>query len=108
METLMTSKSQTIIDRLPPVHPGEFLAEEFLQPLNISAYRLAQAMGVSAMRVSEILRGKRSITPDSAIRLGKALGTPPEYWLKLQAYYDLEVTRDAAGDAAFDHVQRVA
>ncbi len=104
----MTSKSSTTIERMPPLHPGEFLSEEFLKPLAISAYKLAQAMDVSPMRISEILRGKRGITPDTAIRLGKALGTPPEYWLKLQAYYDLEVARDSANDDAFAKVKRVA
>jgi len=104
----MTSKSSTTIERMPPLHPGEFLSEEFLKPLAISAYKLAQAMDVSPMRISEILRGKRGITPDTAIRLGKALGTPPEYWLKLQAYYDLEVARDSANDDTFAKVKRVA
>ena len=104
----MTSKSSITTERMPPLHPGEFLAEEFLKPLGISAYKLAQAMNVSPMRISEILRGKRGVTPDTAIRLGKALGTPPEYWLKLQAYYDLEVARDSANDDAFAKVTRVA
>lgn len=104
----MTSKSSTTIEKMPPLHPGEFLSEEFLRPLGISAYRLAVAMDVSPMRISEILRGKRSVTPDTAIRLGKALGTPPEYWLKLQAYYDLEVTRDSANDGTFAKVERIA
>lgn len=104
----MTSKSSTTTKRLPPLHPGEFLAEEFLKPLGVSAYRLAQAMDVSPMRISEILRGKRGITPDTAIRLGKALGMPAEYWLKLQAYYDLEIARDSANDASFARVERVA
>ena len=104
----MTSKSSITTERMPPLHPGEFLAEEFLKPLGISAYKLAQAMNVSPMRISEILRGKRGVTPDTAIRLGKALGTSPEYWLKLQAYYDLEVARDSANDDAFAKVTRVA
>lgn len=102
------SRSSITTRRMPPLHPGEFLTEEFLKPLGVSAYRLAQAMGVSPMRISEILRGRRAVTPDTAIRLGKALGTSAEYWLKLQAFHDLELTRDTAGDAAFDNVQRVA
>jgi antitoxin HigA-1 len=102
------SKSSITIKRLPPVHPGEFLVEEFLKPLGVSAYKLAQAMAVPAMRISAITRGKRSISPDTAIRLGKALNTTPEYWLKLQAFYDIETARDAAGDNAFDEVKRVA
>jgi addiction module HigA family antidote len=104
----MTSKSSTTTEKMPPPHPGEFLSEEFLKPLGISAYKLARGMDVSPMRISEILRGKRGITPDTAIRLGKALGTPPEYWLKLQAYYDLEVARDSANDDTFAKVERVA
>jgi antitoxin HigA-1 len=106
------SKSSIIIKRLPPahppIHPGAFLVEDFLQPLGVSAYKLAQAMAVPAMRISEITRGKRGISPDTAIRLGKALNTTAEYWLKLQAYYDLETARDAAGAKAFDEVKQVA
>lgn len=104
----MTSNLSTTTDRLAPVHPGVFLDEDFLKPLGVTAYRLAQAMQVSPMRISEIVRGKRAITPDTAIRLAKALGTTPEFWLKLQAFYDLEVTRDSVGDAAFAGVRKVA
>lgn len=78
------------MDRLPNIHPGEVLLEEFLIPMGISQYRLAKAIHVSAMRISEICAGKRSITPDTAIRLGKALGTSSGFWLGLQADYDTE------------------
>lgn len=75
-----------------PIHPGEHLAE-FLDELNITQYRLAKTIGVPQVRVSEIVRGRRSITADSALRIGKALDTTPEFWLNLQRMYDLEVAR---------------
>ncbi|MCZ4065507.1 HigA family addiction module antitoxin [Oxalobacter aliiformigenes] len=78
------------MDRLPNIHPGEVLLEEFLIPLGISKYRLAKTIRVPAMRISEICAGKRSITPDTAIRLGKAFGTSSAFWLGLQADYDTE------------------
>ena len=74
------------------IHPGEHLTE-ILEELAISQYRLAKAIGVSPRRINEIIHGKRSITADSALRIGMALGTSPEYWLNLQRMYDLEVAR---------------
>lgn len=74
------------------IHPGEHLTE-ILEELAISQYRLAKAIGVSPRRINEIVHGKRSITADSALRIGTALGTSPEYWLNLQQMYDLEVAR---------------
>ncbi len=74
------------------IHPGEHLTE-ILEELAISQYRLAKAIGVSPRRINEIVHGKRSITADSALRIGTALGTSPEYWLNLQRMYDLEVAR---------------
>ena len=79
-----------------PVHPGEHLAE-FLEELSISQYRLAQAIGVPPIRINEIVHCRRSITADTALRIGKALGMTPEFWLNLQRIYDLEVAR-----ASFD------
>ena len=96
-----------LADRLAPVHPGEFLVEDFLKPLGLSQYRLARALGVSPMRVSEIARGRRAVTPETAIRLGAALGTTPDYWLKLQARYDLDVARDLMDDGAVAAVERL-
>ena len=84
------SKSRTITSRLPNVHPGEVLKEEFLSPLNLSAYRLAKEINVPETRVSEIVRGRRGITADTAIRLSKFFGTSAEFWLNLQNLYDLE------------------
>ena len=77
-----------------PIHPGEHLVE-ILEELGISQYRLAKAINVSPRRVNEIVHGKRSVTADSALRIGKALGMSPEFWLNLQSMYDLEVARAA-------------
>ena len=74
-----------------PIHPGEILLEEFLAPLEISQYRLAATIGVPARRINEIVHGKRSITPDTALRLSRALGTSDRFWLNLQNRYDLDV-----------------
>jgi addiction module HigA family antidote len=77
-----------------PIHPGEILLEDFLGPLGISQYRLAQAIGVSPRRINEIVHGKRRITPGTAVRLSRALGLSERYWLNLQADYDLQVAHD--------------
>lgn len=77
-------------------HPGAILSEEFLAPLELSANALAQATGVPANRISEILRGRRGISADTAIRLGLYFATSPEFWLNLQAAYDLSKARNEA------------
>ncbi len=74
-----------------PIHPGEILLEEFLNPLGISQYRLAQTISVPARRINEIVHGKRGITPDTALRLARALGTSDRFWMNLQTRFDLEV-----------------
>ena len=74
-----------------PIHPGEILLEEFLRPLGISQYRLAQAIGVPPRRINEIVHGKRAISPDTALRLSRALGTSDRFWMTLQPRYDLDV-----------------
>jgi len=79
---------------LPPIHPGEILLEEFLRPMGISQYRLAKDIGVSPRRINEIVHGKRAITADTALRLGRFFGMAPQFWLNLQNRYDLEVTED--------------
>ena len=85
------SESQTITDeKLPNIHPGEVLKEEFLVPMNVSAYRLAKEINVPETRISEIIRGKRAVTADTAIRFSKFFGTTAEFWLNLQNLYDLE------------------
>ena len=93
--------------RLPNIHPGEVLLEEFLKPLGISQNRLARAMGVPPRRINEIVHGKRSVTADTALRLARALGTSEQFWMGLQADYDLEEARRAAGQG-LEKVENVA
>ena len=77
--------------RLPPVHPGEILRDEFLTPLELSVYRLAREIGVSRPRLNDIVLGRRAVTTDTALRLGRYFGTTPEFWINLQTRYDLDV-----------------
>ncbi len=84
--------------KMPPVHPGEILLEDFMKPLGITQYRLAKEMNVYPRRVNEIVHGKRAITADTALRLARFFGTSPEVWMNLQTYYDLEVARDAIAE----------
>ncbi len=86
------------MDRIPNIHPGEVLNEEFLLPMGISAYRLAKDTGLPQTRISEILREKRRITADTALRLGKYFGVSPRFWLGLQDDYDLEEGRAGIED----------
>jgi addiction module HigA family antidote len=83
---------------LPNIHPGEILLEEFLNPMDISQNRLARAMDVPPRRINEIVHGKRAITADTAIRLARALGTSEQFWMGLQADFDLEEARKCASD----------
>ncbi len=76
---------------LPPIHPGEILLEDFMKPLGLSQYRVAKDIGVPPLRISQIVRGKRSITADTAMRLGRYFETSSSVWFRLQARYDLEV-----------------
>ena len=85
-------------DKLSPVHPGEVLMEEFLTPMNMSQNRLALDIGVHARRVNEIVLGKRSVTADTALRLARYFGTTPQFWLGLQADYDLDIALDNLGN----------
>lgn len=85
-------------DRLPPVHPGEVLLEEFLKPMNVTQYRLAKDISVPPRRVNEIVLHKRGITADTALRFGRYFGTSEQFWLNLQSDYDLDVERDRLGD----------
>ena len=80
--------------KLPPIHPGEILREEFLEQMGISQYRLAKDISVPPRRINEIVHGKRSITADTALRLGRFFNMSPQFWLNLQTRYDLEVTED--------------
>lgn len=81
-------------ERLPPIHPGEILMDEFLHPMGVSQYRLAKDISVPPRRINEIVHGKRSITADTALRLGRFFSMSPQFWLNLQTRYDLEVTAD--------------
>ena len=80
--------------KLPPIHPGEILKEDFLGPMGISQYRLAKDISVPPRRINEIVHGKRAITADTALRLGRFFRMSPQFWLNLQTRYDLEVTED--------------
>jgi addiction module HigA family antidote len=80
--------------KIMPIHPGEILLEEFLEPLKISQYRLAKDISVPARRINEIVHGKRSVTADTALRLSRYFGLSDRFWLNLQARYDLELEKD--------------
>jgi addiction module HigA family antidote len=86
------------MDKLPPIRPGEILLEEYIEPLGITQHKVAVAIGVPPRRINEIVHGKRRITADTALRLGRYFGTTDLFWLNLQTRYDLEVERDALGD----------
>ncbi len=83
--------------KMKPIHPGEVLLEEFLNPLGISQYRLAKDISVPARRINEIVHGARAITADTALRLGRYFGTSAQFWLNLQTHFDLEVQEDKIG-----------
>ncbi|MBN1493858.1 MAG: HigA family addiction module antidote protein [Candidatus Omnitrophica bacterium] len=83
--------------KIKSIHPGEILFEEFLKPMEISQYKLAQAISVPARRINEIVHGKRSISADTALRLGRFFEMNAEFWLNLQSHYDLEVQADKLG-----------
>jgi addiction module HigA family antidote len=86
-------------DRLPPIHPGEILREEFIAPLGMSAHQLALALRVPATRVNDIVNGKRGITADTALRLARYFGTTSRFWMNMQASGELEVAEDQQGKA---------
>ena len=91
--------------RLPPVHPGEILGEDLLKPLRISLNRLGRDLRVPVTRVSEIVHGRRSITADTALRLARYFDTTPEFWMNLQAAYDLDAAQRASADRIVRDVQ---
>jgi addiction module HigA family antidote len=86
-----------MLKKLKPIHPGEVLLEEFLKPMNLSQNRLAIDIGVDARRINEIVLGGRSVTADTALRLSRYFDNSPQFWLGLQAEYDLDVTLDSLG-----------
>jgi len=81
----------------PPIHPGDILLEEFLKPMGVTQYRLAKDISVDPRRINEIVHGKRSISADTALRLGRYFGTSARFWLNLQSHYDLEVEEENLG-----------
>ncbi len=87
---------------LSPIHPGEILLEDFMKPLGLSQYRLAQDIGVSPIRISQIIHGQRAISVDTAMRLARYFGTSAAVWLRLQVQYDLE----SAGTGLYERIQR--
>ncbi len=92
----------------PPMTPGRFLELEFLEPLGITSYALAKAIGVDPPRMYKIVAGERAITVDTALRLARYFGTSPQYWLNLQTYYELDVEEDRIGDSIEREVQPLA
>jgi antitoxin HigA-1 len=84
-------------ETLSPIHPGEVLMEDFMKPLGLSRYRVAQDIGVAPIRISQIVNGQRSITVDTALRLARYFGTSPEVWMRLQIRYDLEIAERNSG-----------
>ncbi len=95
-------------NKMPPVHPGEILMEEFLTPMGISQYRLAHDISVPPRRINEIVHGTRSVTADTALRLGRYFGISPQFWLNLQAHFDLEQEQDRLGDRLEQEVRTFA
>jgi len=91
--------------KIEPIHPGIILKEEFLDALNISQYRLAKDINVPPRRINEIVHGKRSISADTALRLGRYFKISPKFWLNLQAHYDLEIQTDKLGNALDSEVK---
>ncbi len=87
----------TVKNKMRPIHPGEILREEFLVPLALSAHALAMELKVPAPRINDIVRERRAITPDTALRLARYLGTTAQFWLNLQTSYDLKITEKAIG-----------
>jgi addiction module HigA family antidote len=85
-------------EKLHPIHPGEILLEEFLEPMGISQYRLAKDINVPPRRINEIVLGKRAITPDTALRLYFYFGLSERFWINLQTRYDIEVEKDKLQD----------
>ena len=90
--------------RLEPIHPGEILEEDFMRPFGLSANALAKRIDVPVTRISEMVRGRRGISADTALRLARFFGTSPELWLGLQAEYDLRVARREVGDSVESHI----
>ena len=103
---MTTPKIEESAERLPAIHPGEVLNEEFLLPMNLSQYQLARAIGVDPRRIHGIVHGERSITAETALLLSRFFGNSAEFWMGLQSQYDLEVAQDRLSqrlDAVVSH-----
>ena len=94
--------------KISPIHPGEVLMEEFLKPMSISQYRLAKDISVPPRRINEIVHGDRCITANTALRLGRYFGVSPQFWLNLQAHFDLAQEEDRTGDRLDHEVHALA
>jgi addiction module HigA family antidote len=94
--------------RLQPVHPGDVLAHDFLEPLELSSYKLAKELGVSAPTVNEIVRGRRAVTAEMALRLARYFGTTAQLWQNLQSQYDLEIASQKIGKKVERIIQPLA
>ena len=92
------SSSSTTTEKWDPVHPGEVLMEDFIEGFGITQNKLAASIGVPPRRINEIVHGKRAITADTALRLGRYFGIDPQFWLNLQAHYELELAEDRLAD----------
>jgi antitoxin HigA-1 len=93
---------------LRAVPPGEILQADFIEPLGLTRYRVAQAIGVQQRRIDEVCSGRRAVTADTALRLGLAFGVPPQFWLNLQAQYDIEIVEREQGEVLLATVQPLA
>ena len=94
--------------KMEPIHPGEVLLEEFLEPMGISQYRLAKDINVDPRRINAIVHGERAVTADTALRLSRYFGTSARFWLNLQTQFDLEKQKDELGDRLAQEVQELA
>ena len=101
MTPIMARKTKT----MPAIHPGQTLWEDFLEPLGMTVHRLAMELSVSATRINDIVRGKRAITADTALRLARYFGTTPQFWMSLQANYDLELAQDGRDPEIADRIR---
>src|SRR3954468_2074258 len=92
---------------MPPIHPGEILLEEFLKPMDLTQARVAKAIGVPARRINDIVRGRRPISADTALRLARYFGNAELFWLNLQVQYDLEMEKDRLGDRLLHEITQL-
>jgi addiction module HigA family antidote len=95
-------------EKLPPVHPGEILLEEFMKPFGLNQNSLARSLGVNPARISDIVNGRRGISGDTALRLSRYFGTTPDFWMNLQSRFELLTAQDAAGEEIAARVQPYA